>query len=99
MLARKELELIGVTMRYRLDMFEGSECKINENEMKTVKGVISVYSGVQEGRVKAGVGGGSICPSPHPLGIHQALCQLILRKNACHACNIRYQYEQAKLQW
>ena len=58
--------------------------------MKTVKGVISVFSGVQKGRAKAGVGG-SICPPP--LGIHQALCQLILCKNACHACTIWYQYE------
>ena len=62
LLAWKELELIGVTMRYRLDMLEVSECKINGNGMKTVEGVISVYSGVQEGRAKAGVGGGSICP-------------------------------------
>ena len=67
MLAWKELELIGVIMIYRLDMLEVSECTINGNGMKTVKGVISVYSGVQEGRVKAGVGGGSICPSPPPL--------------------------------
>ena len=67
MLAWKELELIGVIMRYRLDMLEVSECKINGNGMKTVEGVISVYSGVQEGRAKAGVGG-SICPSPPPLG-------------------------------
>ena len=64
MLAWKELELIGVIMRCRLDMLEVSECKINGNGMKTVEGVISVYSGVQEGRAKAGVGGGSICPSP-----------------------------------
>ena len=32
--------------------------------MKTVEGVISVYSVVQEGRAKAGVGEGSIYPSP-----------------------------------
>ena len=50
MLAWKELELIGVTMRYRLDMFAVSECKINGNRMKTVDGVISMYSGVREGR-------------------------------------------------
>ena len=50
MLAWKELELIGVIMRYRLDMLEVSECKINGNGMKTVKSVISVFSGVQEGR-------------------------------------------------
>ena len=50
MLAWKELELIGVIMRYRLDMFEVSECKINGNGMKTVKGVMSVFAGVQEGR-------------------------------------------------
>ena len=61
MLAWKEL--IGI-MRYRLDMFEVSECKINGNRMKTVEGVISVFSGVQEGRAKAGVGEGSIYPSP-----------------------------------
>ena len=46
--------------------------------MKTVEGLISVYSGVQEGRAKAGVGGGSICLPPLlfsrlPLRIHQAL--------------------------
>ena len=50
-------------MRYRLDMLEVSECKINENGMKTVEGVITVYFGVQERRAKAGVGGGSMCPS------------------------------------
>ena len=65
MLAWKELELIGVIMRYRLDMLEVSESKINGNGMKTVEGVISVYAGVQEGRAKAGVGG-SICPPPPP---------------------------------
>ena len=31
MLAWKELELIGVIMRYILDMLEVSECKINGN--------------------------------------------------------------------
>ena len=85
MLAWKELELIGIIIRYGLDMLEVSESKINGNGMKTVKGVMSVFAGVQEGRAKSGSGGGSIAP-PHPLGIHQALCQLILRKNACHAC-------------
>ena len=68
MLAWKELELIGVIMRYRLNMLEVSESKINGNGMKTVKCVISVYSGVQEGRAKAGVGGGSIFPSPPTVG-------------------------------
>ena len=54
-LTGKELELIGEMKRYRLDVLGVSEGKMRGNGMKTVEGVTCVYSGVQEGRAKAGV--------------------------------------------
>ena len=41
--------------RYRLNVLGISGENIRGNEMKTVEGVTCVYSGVQEGRAKAGV--------------------------------------------
>ena len=54
-LTGKELELIAEMKRYRLDVLGVSEGKMRGNGMKTVEGVTCVYSGVQEGRAKAGV--------------------------------------------
>ncbi len=54
-LTGKELELIGEMKRYRLDVLGVSEGKIRGNGTKSVEGVTCVYSGVQEGRAKAGV--------------------------------------------
>ena len=54
-LTGKELELIGEMKRYRLDVLGVSEGKIRGNGMKTVESVTCVYSGVQEGRAKAGI--------------------------------------------
>ena len=54
-LTGKEMELIEEMKKYRLDVLGVSEGKMRGNGMKTVDGMTCVYSGVQQGRAKAGV--------------------------------------------
>ena len=54
-LTGKEIELIEEMKKYRLDVLGVSEGKMRGNGMKTVDGMTCVYSGVQQGRAKAGV--------------------------------------------
>ena len=54
-LTGKEMELIEEMKKYKLNVLGVSEGKMRGNGMKTVDGMTCVYSGVQQGRAKAGV--------------------------------------------
>ena len=54
-LTGKEVELVEEMKRYRFDVLGVSEGRMRGNGMKTVDGMTCVYSGVQQGRAKAGI--------------------------------------------
>ena len=51
----KETELVEEMKKYRLKMLGVSEAKMRGNDEKAIGDVRCVFSGVQDGRVKAGV--------------------------------------------